>query len=264
MPVNVLGEKYTLVIAENEFDMFNVSNSALHNGIIIPEFFADRWGVRAGDLIVMDDYYTKVSAVIPQYLGLMLFTSFDYINRAIDDMPEVYNTIFGRNQDLEALASYLKYNDIDFTTIYDDKTSFDSVMGMMSVLIWVLIAFSIILGFTVLYSVGMINLSAREYEYMFMGVMGYPLNGILMAHIKETFGQLIIAIPLGFLLGYLLLESVKGAFSSNNFVISAVIFPQSYFISALLVIGVIAILALLTSRHIERLDVVEGLKSQDD
>ena len=215
-------------------------------------------------MIGMDDFYVAVSAVIPQYLGLMLFTSFDYAGRAMGGMPEVYNTIFGRNRDMEALASYLMESDIDFTTIYDDKTSFDSVMGMMSVLIWVLIAFSVILGFTVLYSVGMINLSAKEYEYMFMGVMGYPHRSILMAHIKEAVCQLTLAIPLGFLLGYLLLESIRGEFSSNNFVISAVIFPQSYIIAALSVIGVTAILAIVTSRHIERLDVVEGLKSQDD
>jgi len=264
MPVNIQGEYYTLIITENEFDMFNVDSFALQNGIVIPDFFADRWNVETGDSIGMGDYYVTVSAVIPQYLGLMLLTSFEYVSEAIYDIPEVYNTIFGRNRDMEALALYLVDNDIDFTTIYDDKTSFDSVMGMMSMLIWVLIAFSIILGFTVLYSVGMINLSAREYEYMFMGVMGYPQRSILMAHIKETIGQLALAIPLGFLLGYLLLENIRGAFSSDNFVISAVIFPRSYFISALSVIGVTVILALVTSRHIEKLDVVEGLKSHDD
>ena len=263
MPVTIQGETYTLVIAENDFDMLHVESAALQNGILIPAFFADRWGVQVGDLLGMDDDYTTVSAIIPQYLGLMLFTSFDYVGRVMDDMPEVYNAIFGRHRDMAALTSYLMDKDIDFTTIYDDKTSFDSVVGMMSVLIWVLIAFSIILGFTVLYSVGMINLSAREYEYMFMGVMGYPRSSILMAHIKETIGQLALAVPLGFLLGYLLLENIRGAFSSNNFVISAVISPQSYLIAALSVIGLTAVLALVTSRHIERLDVVAGLKSQD-
>jgi len=94
--------------------------------------------------------------------------------------------------------------------------------------------------------------------------MGYPQKSILMAHIKETVGQLALAIPLGSLLGYLLLENIRGEFSSNSFVISAVIFPQSYLIAALSVIVVTAIMAIVTSRHIERLDIVEGLKSQDD
>ena len=263
IPVNIQDENYILVIVGNEFDMFDISNSALQNGIIIPDFFAERWGVGVGDLLKVDGYYTAISAVIPQYLGLMLFTSFDYVGRAMS-VPEIYNTVFGRTQNMNVLTSYLMDNDIDFTTIYDDKTTFDSVMEIMTVLIWVLIAFSIVLGFTVLYSVGMINLSAREYEYMFMGVMGYPQKSILMAHIKETVGQLALAIPLGSLLGYLLLENIRGEFSSNSFVISAVIFPQSYLIAALSVIVVTAIMAIVTSRHIERLDIVEGLKSQDD
>jgi len=115
MPVTIQSETYTLVIAENEFDMFHVDSTTLQSGIIIPAFFADRWGVQVGDLIGMDDAYTTVSAIIPQYLGLMLFTSFDYMSRAMEDMPEVYNTIFGRNRDMETLTSYLMENDIDFS-----------------------------------------------------------------------------------------------------------------------------------------------------
>ena len=65
----------------------------------------------------------------------------------------------------------------------------------MSVLIWFLISCAVALGFTVLYSVGLINLSAREYEYMFMGVMGYPHKSIIMAHAKETVLQLRVACP---------------------------------------------------------------------
>jgi putative ABC transport system permease protein len=110
----------------------------------------------------------------------------------------------------------------------------------------------------------MINLSAREYEYMFMGVMGYPHKRIISAHIKEPIVQLVLAIPLGFLLGYFLLESIRGEFSGNNFVVSAAIFPQSYFIAAAVVVGVTVLMGFVTSRHIGRLDIVEGLKAQDD
>jgi hypothetical protein len=57
---------------------------------------------------------------------------------------------------------------------------------------------------------------------MFMGVMGYPHKSILTAHIKETVLQLILAILLGFILGNVLLELIKGEFSGSSFVISAV------------------------------------------
>ena len=264
MPVEIFGANYIIAIVENEFDMLNIPNEALRDGIIIPEFFADEWGIGVNDILQINGYETKVSAVVPQFLGLMLFASFDYINTLSDEIPPIYNTIYGRSADMAASSAYLIENGIDFSTIDDDRISFDSIMESMSVLIWFMIACSVILGFTVLYSVGMINLSAREYEYMFMGVMGYPHKRILSAHVKETIVQFALAMPSGFLLGNLLLESIRGEFSGDSFVISAAIFPQSYFISAIIVMGVTAIMAVVTSRHIGRLDIVEGLKAQDD
>jgi len=94
--------------------------------------------------------------------------------------------------------------------------------------------------------------------------MGYLRSSILIAHIKETIGQLALAIPLGFLPRYLFSENIRGAFSSNIFVIAAVVFPQGYLIAALSVFGVTVIMALVTSRLIERLDVLGGLKAQDE
>jgi len=264
MPVEIFGSNYILAVVGSEFDMLNIPNYALQNGVIIPEFFADEWGIGVSDTIQISGYDVVVSAVVPQFLALMLFTSFDYINSVSNEIPPVYNAIYGRSGYMTALSTHLIENRIDFSTIDDDRASFYSVMESMSVLILFLIACSVILGFTVLYSVGMINLSAREYEYMFMGVMGYPHKSIMSAHIKETIVQLVLAIPLGFLFGYFLLESIRGEFSGDNFVVSTAIFPQSYFIAAAVVVAVTALMGFVTSRHIGKLDIVEGLKAQDD
>ncbi len=162
------------------------------------------------------------------------------------------------------MTAFLQGVGADFSTIDDDGTSFDGIMESMSVLIWFMIACSVVLGFTVLYAVGLINLSAREYEYMFMGVMGFPHKGVMAAHVKETLFQLVLAVSLGFVAGNLLLESIKGEFSGNSFVISATISPHSYVVSALAVIGVTVVMTVVTSLHVNRLDIVEGLKAQDD
>ena len=264
MPVQIFEQEYTLAVVPHDFDMLSIPTPALKTGIIIPEFFADEWTAGVGDILQISGYNTVISAVIPQYLGLMFITSFDYISEISESIPQVYNTIYGRTEDISALSAYLSANGIDFSTIDDDRSSFDSIMESLSVLILFMIFCSVVLGFTVLYSVGMINLSAREYEYMFMGVMGYPRKQILLAHAKETIVQLFLAIPLGFLLGNILLESIKGEFSGDNFVIQPAVFSQSYLFSALVVIVVTGLMALVTSHHIGRLDIVEGLKAQDE
>jgi len=264
VPVLIFAETQLLIVTEDNFDMVKIPAETLDKGVIIPEYLAGKWGVGVGDILKINEYDTVISAIVPQYLGLAIYTGFSYLATVTDEIPPIYNSIYGRSADIKNLTSYLKANEIDFATINDDKTSFDSIMESMSVLIWFMISCSVVLGFTVLYSVGLINLSAREYEYMFMGVMGYPLGKILLAHTKETIIQLILAVPLGFLLGNVLLELIKEEFSGTNFVISPAIYPQSYLISGLAVIAITAVMALVTSRHIDGLDIVEGLKAQDD
>jgi putative ABC transport system permease protein len=262
--VDINDEHHTLAIVENGFDMVNIPAESLREGVIIPEYFAQIWGVRTGDFLEVEDNLAVVSAITPQHLGLTLYTSFEYIEEITGEFPPVYNTLYGRTECLPTLTDFLSLNMYDFATIYDDKTSFDSIMESMEVLIWFMIGCSVILGFTVLYAVGLINLSAREYEYMFMGVMGCSHKSIIAAHAKETILQLALALPLGFLCGRLLLEAIKGEFSGANFVIYAHIETLSFIISATVVIAVTVVMALVTSRHIEKLDIVEGLKAQDD
>jgi putative ABC transport system permease protein len=158
----------------------------------------------------------------------------------------------------------LKRSGAEFTTIQDDRTSFETVLQSMTVLIWFMIGCALVLGFTVLYSVGLISLSAREHEYMFMGVMGYAHGSVLRTHIKETAMQLALALPLGVVVGNLLLRSTISAFSGNNFVIAPAIYPVSYALSALSVLLITALMTWITARHIGRLDIVEGLKAQEE
>jgi putative ABC transport system permease protein len=262
--VEIKDEKYPLAIVENNFDFVKIPLEKLKTGVIIPEYFAEIWGVCEGDSLEINGYEAAVSAVITQHLGLTLYTSFDYINSITSEIPPVYNAIYARSADVPALADFLNQNNIEFATIDDDKTSFDSIMESMEVLILFMIACAVLLGFTVLYAVGLINLSAREYEYMFMGVMGYSHKSIIAAHIKETLLQLAIALPLGFFGGFMLLEAIKGEFSSGNFVIASRIAPASNAAAAIAVVLVTAVMTVITSRHIDKLDIIEGLKAQDD
>ena len=262
--VGVQAEHHTLVIAESGFDMVNIPTAELQNGIIIPEYFSEQWRVKVGDTLNIEGYDTVVSAIVPQHLGLSLYTSFDYLETLTYDFPPIYNTLYVRTSNPTALADELTKNGIDFTTLNDDRTSFNTISESISVLIWFMIVCSVILGITVLYSVGLINLSAREYEYMFMGVMGCSHRSIVLANAKEALLQLFLAIPLGFVAGRLFLEVIKDEFSGSHFVISALVSPLSYAVSAVGVIAVTAIMAAVMSQHIDRLDIVEGLKMQGE
>ncbi len=86
----------------------------------------------------------------------------------------------------------------------------------------------------------------------------------MLAHAKEAVIQMIISIPLGFLLGNLILQGIKGQFSSVAFVVEVDVYPIAYIVGASSIIIVTAIMALVTSIAVSRLDIVQGLKVQDD
>ncbi len=265
LPVEVADSTYILTVVESgEFDFLNLPTEALDRGVVIPDTFARAWGVSEGDTLRIDGWDAQVSRVITQYMGLSLFTSYDYTSGITDTIPPLYNTIYGQTNSLAGVTENLTSQGVLFTTIDEDKKMVDALTGSTSVLVWFLIACALLLGVVVLYSVGLINLSTREYEYMFMGIMGYSLKGIMIAHIKETLWHILIALPLGFLLGNLLLEGVKDDFSTASFALIPAIYPSSYIVGGVAVVVVTTVMTLVMGHGVRHLDLIQGLKAQDE
>ncbi len=262
--VEVGDAQYRLIVVEDDFDMQRIDTGVLKDGVIIPEYFAQRWKVGIGDELKVNDTYVKVAGLSEQGFGLAIYASYDYAQRTFTDLPKVYNAIYATDKDRSNLEELSKKYDFQYFTLEDDKESFASVMKSLNSLIWFMLGCAAILGITVLYSVGLMNLASREYEYMFMGVMGYPLRSIMLSHTKETIFQLLLGIPIGFLAGWGILNLVKRAFSGDNFVISAMIYPGSYLIAGIMVVAMAVLMAFVSARHINRLDIVEGLKARDE
>lgn len=260
LPVTVNDEEYPMYVVEKSFDMQRIDLGLIEEGVIIPEYYSQIWNVKEGDMLRINDTMVKVTGVFEQNFGLSLYTSYDYLKEIVPDFMPVYNVIFARDADVGELKSLSREYNFDYSTLSDDKTSLASVMESLNTLIWFMLACAVVLGLTVLYSVGLMNLSAREYEYMFMGVMGYSLKSIMTAHVKETVMQLVLALPAGFALGYGILNAVRPAFSGDNFVLSAAIFPESYVYAGVIVIMMSALNAIISGNYISKLDIVEGLK----
>ncbi len=264
LPVRVLEKDTLLVICENNFDMVNLPSEMLNTGVIVPAYLAEQWGVTIGDNLEVDGYKTVVSGIIPQVMGLNIFTSYEYLHSLNPDLPQVYNTLYGQSTRLPEVVKELQKDGHTFSTREDDRQSFETIMESMGILIVFLIAFSVVLGLVVLYSVGLISLSTKEFEYMFMSIMGYGRRRVFSANLKEMLLQLALGLPLGCLLANFLLKAIKGEFSTDNFVMQPYIASSSYMIAIITVIIIATLMALLTDRRVNRLDIVQGLKEQDD
>lgn len=271
LPVTAKEREVSVTVIETGFDMLRLPMESARTGIVLPQYYADIWGLRKGDsldIVISEEgekvYSVVISDLVEQNMGLSLYTSWEYLRTVAEDLPEVYNVLFLRTDNLESLKVKLQEEDFNFSTIEDDKIGMGSVMESITVLIFFMIACAVVLGVAVLYSVGQINFAARSHEYLFMGVMGYGRGRILAAHIKETVLQLILAIPLGYVLGHLLLELIKWEFSEDTFVVAVAVYPGSYILAALLTILITGMMLPLLLRQIDKMDIVEGLKEQGE
>ena len=260
-----------LIIADADFDMYALPEGALAEGVILPTSYAKELGLRVGDFVDirinvgMDMIYRcRVSGIVEQTFGLALFTAWPYLHTIEPGLSLIYNTLYLRSESMDQLTQALRDEGASFTTIEEDRESIASVMDSLIVLVFFMLLCAVVLGVAVLYSVGQINLAARSHEYLFMGVMGYGRNRVLAAHLRETVLQLVIAIPLGYALGNGLLLWIKDSFSGEGFVLAAAIFPQTYILAALVTVGITALMIPALLRFIDRMDIVEGLKVQEE
>lgn len=260
LPVKIDGEIYKLYVVDKNFDMQRIDTRGIEDGIVIPEHFAHKWDTEVGGSLRIGDTQVKVTGIFGQNFGLSLYTSYDYVKEVMPGFIPAYNIIFARGADLDKLKDLSREQGFDYSTLADDKTSFASVMESLYTLIWFMLACAVILGLTVLYSVGLMNLSSREYEYMFMSAMGYSTESIMYANTKETLMQLVIALPAGFALANVIINAVRPAFSSSSFVLSAAIYPESYAYAGITVFIMSAVNVIASGLHISKLDIVEGLK----
>lgn len=264
LPVEVEDEDYMLVIVDKNVHTLNLSNNKLKEGIVIPEYYAEKWEVSVGDLVEVNKKMMRVSQIIPLGMGLSIFTSFDYASEVFETFPQVYNSIYVQTNELNALIKELEKNNSVFSTAQEDKESFNEMLDSVNVLIMLLMVCGVILGMTVISCMNMMNLASREFEYMFMNIMGYSKGQILLTILKETVIQLVISLPLGMIFGYQLILLIKGEFSQNAFTLYPHVAVQSYVIVAVMVV-IMSLTRLFTSnRFLNQLAIVEGLKIQED
>jgi putative ABC transport system permease protein len=262
MPVSVKEKEYRIVIVDDSFDMLNLDNKKLSEGIIIPQYYADSWGVKIGEKVLLNDIEAEISGIVKQSVGLTIYTSYQYASSVFSEMPHLYNIIFVQGS--ENIVDLSKLYNFKYTTIENDRTGLTSIIESLETLILFMLICAAVLGITILYSIGLINLSAREYEYMFMGVMGYPTKYIVLACIKEAVMQLILALPSGFIIGNILLNIDKEQFTGENFVIYPSIYWVSYLLATITVLAMSAIMIIISAKKINKLNIVEGLKIKDE
>jgi putative ABC transport system permease protein len=125
------------------------------------------------------------------------------------------------------------------------------------------VTLSVIIAFGVVYNSARIQLSERARELASLRVLGFTRGEVSRVLTTELAILILLAQPLGWILGYLFSLGVIQGFSSDLFTIPLMIETRTYARATLVAFIASAVSALIVRRRVDRLDLVAVLKTRD-
>ncbi|MCY1127132.1 FtsX-like permease family protein [Frigidibacter sp. RF13] len=244
------------------------------DGVILSEALARILGVGIGDQVEVAllggdrrHFTTPVSGISLGYLGLGAATSLEALGRmtgergrvsgvhlALDPVRQADFFVTARKTPMTGFLSLLKVSLAKFR-----ETLAENILIMVTV--YTILGAIIAVG--VVYNFARIALSEQGRELASLRVLGFTRAEVARILYAELAVVVLIAQPLGWLIGYGFAHAVVAAFSSELYRIPLVITRDVYATASLIVITSAIGSALLIRRRINRLDMIEVLKTRE-
>ncbi len=148
-------------------------------------------------------------------------------------------------------------------TIKNLEDGMNSMLNMMYSLVYLLIAVSVILACVIIYNLGVLSFSEKEYQFATLKVLGYKYKQIKRIFIKQNIWigifAIIIALPLGNLMTDYIFKNAIG----DSYDFSAMIKPVTFIFSSIGTFVVVYAVNQLLAKKIKKVDMVSSLKGNE-
>lgn len=181
------------------------------DGVIITPKIKDRFGVKVGDTITIENldkkqYEVKVIGITENYVSNYIYMSNTYYEKIFNEQIK-YNVVVSKNvEDQDKIATeLLKSGKILSINFREDllETANNGVSGLNNI-VALLVVISSLLAFTVLYNITSINISERTREIATLKVLGFN-DGETNEYIYR---EITITVIIGIILGLILTPNI--------------------------------------------------------
>ncbi len=271
-------EKMALMGYPSNAELGQVLDDALEpmapvsSGLMISDRLANNLGIRVGDsvevvLLNFNDRVERVpvSAIVQSYIGLVAVMELKALNRLIRDGPRIsgarikldtnqINSLYSEIKQTPAIGS------IALQGISRQRFR-ETIEQNISISMTIYVIIAVIISFGVVYNTSRILLSERSRELASLRVMGFTKPEVARVLFIEISLLVLLAQPLGWLLGYGLSALVINGIETDLFRIPLILESDTLGFASIVVVGTSLITALLVSRRVNKLDMVSVLKS---
>ena len=233
-------------------------------GIYITEKLSEKYGLKAGDVITWhifgdDTWYTSKIAGLnrdPQSQQLNMSRKY-YETLGLTYKADVLYT----NEDLSEVKTLEGVDTIQ--SIDNLKTGMESMLETMKSMIILLIAVSAILGLVIIYNLGVLSFSEKQYQFATLKVLGFKNQQIKKIFVKQNLWFAIIGILIGLPLGYVMVDYIFKLALGDSYDFNAQIKIVSYLISAIGSYIVALVVNKVLSKKVKDIDMVTSLKGNE-
>jgi len=255
-------------------DMNHHTFAAPHDGLLLTDRLAVKLQLQVGDLVRVELQEGRrevlelpVSGTVHEMLGLNAYLDRSTLNTLLreGDMVNSFTmavergfepVLLKRLQDLPRVGAVISKSTMA-------KNIEDVTVGNLLMVSSVLTAFAIVIAVGVVYNNARIALAERAWELASLRVLGFTRTEVSAILLGELGIEIVLAMPVGLLLGYLLSMGIVSMIQTDEFFFPFVIEPSTYAFSALCVLLAGVVSALIVRRRVDGLDLVSVLKTRE-
>ena len=251
-----------LVRFQNENGEFIKINK--NNGVYVTRKLAGQKNLKVGDTIkwhiygVNKYYESKIVGLTkdPQVQNLTMTK--EYLESLdIDYKPDSLYT----NTDLKGVK------DIKNVSLVQDinelKNGLESMLSMMKSMIMLIIVFAIGLGAIIIYNMGILSYSEKQYQFATLKVLGFSDKKIRKIFVQQNNWITVLSIIIGLPTGYYMTSWIFKSVIADNYDLSAYINLSTYLIAIIGTILVSIIVSRMLSKKVNKIDMVSSLKANE-
>ena len=244
------------------------------SGALISEKLAKLLNVQVGDTFTLpkkdgEDVTLTVGGIVEMYAGHFVIMTPEVYAKTYGEMP-TDNAIFVQFKDKDASSVQKAAADLmalDGVKAVVQNTSMvsriNTIVGSLSRVMMILTAVSILLAVVILYNLTNINVAERIRELSTIKVLGFLNKEVTLYIYRETILLSVIGIVVGLLFGRVLhrviIETVAPGFVMFNPAVRWFV----YVLPSVIVIVILVALGYMVNHLLQRIDMLEALKSVD-
>jgi putative ABC transport system permease protein len=244
------------------------------DGMVLTTKLAEVLGVHPGDAVTAEILEgarpvraVVVTAIVDELIGMSAYMEL----RAVNGLLREGRTASGAFLTVDPLRAADLYRVLKQTPAGSGIgsrdaawASFRATLGQsLGIITTVLVTLACLVAMALIYNVGRIALSERARELASLRVLGFTRGEIATMLLGEQAVLTVVALPLGFGLGYLASALITRAYQWELYRMPLVLNPKSYALAAIIILAAAVVSGLAIRRRLNRLDLVAVLKTRE-